>query len=186
MRIIGGELKRTVIPSPPGGATRPTMDRIRESIFDVLEGHLRLKTSRVLDLYAGSGILSWEALSRGAQSSIMVDSSVQICRHLRTVAIELGVSDRVQIVRADCLAYLRNASVDGIQLLFADPPYALRHCNSILGILEESPILSDGALVVLEHGDQEYVVPTATFPAVWHGSGGACVVDILHRVGPVA
>ncbi|MBU3678721.1 MAG: 16S rRNA (guanine(966)-N(2))-methyltransferase RsmD [Candidatus Kapabacteria bacterium] len=186
MRIIGGELKRTVIPSPPGDATRPTMDRIRESIFDVLEGNLTLQTARVLDLYAGSGILSWEALSRGAQSTIMVDSSVQICRHLRAVAMDLGVSERVQIVRTDCLAYLRNATVDGIQLLFADPPYALRHCNSILGILEESPLLSDDALVVLEHGDQEYVVPTERFRAVWHGSGGACVVDIFQRVGPVA
>lgn len=162
------------------------MDRIRESIFDVLEGNLDIQSSSVLDLYAGSGILSWEALSRGAQSAVMVDASVEICRHLRTVATMLGVSERVTIVRADCIAYLRNATVNGIQLLFADPPYALRHCNSILGILEESTILSHGALVTLEHGDQEYVVPTESFNAVWHGSGGACVVDILQRVGPVA
>lgn len=186
MRIIAGEFKRTLIPSPPGGGTRPTTDRMRESIFSVIESTKNLASAAVLDLYAGSGILTWEALSRGAGSAIMVDSSAEICRHLRGVATQLGVGDRVQIIRADALAYIPNSTAVDVGLVFADPPYALKHCNSIIGLLGHSPILADGAVVVLEHGDQEFVMPSSSFSALWHGTGGASVVDILHRVSPMA
>ncbi len=186
MRIIAGAFKRTVIPAAPGMATRPTTDRMRESIFDVLERSITSWDIHVLDLYAGSGILSWEAFSRGARSATLIDASVEICRHLRSVAITLGISDNVEIIRADVPAYLRAAQQHGVGLAFADPPYAQKHGNTVVRLLAGSSILDSGAMGVIEHGDQEFILPCEGFESAWHGTFGSSVVDVLRRVGPVA
>ncbi|MFN6136670.1 MAG: RsmD family RNA methyltransferase [Bacteroidota bacterium] len=182
MRIIGGTLRRTVIPSPPGNQTRPTMDSLRESVFDVLERHRGFGGARVLDLYAGSGILTWEALSRGAARAVMVDMSTEICRHLRAVATTLGVGHRVEIIRTDALAAIETMQLPVFDCVFADPPYARRDGNRALQALAATSLVSDGGMVVIEHGDQEYLLPTSGFEPLWQGARSSCVVDVLRCV----
>lgn len=182
MRIISGALQRRQIPSPPGNVSRPTTDRMRESLFHVLEQHISLAGSVVVDLYAGSGILSWESLSRGAASAIMVDTSAEICRHLRIVSRSLELEDRVTIVRTSALDYIRTSPLTGASCLFADPPYALRHCNAIMHQLEKSALVASGGIAVLEHGDREVVLSSPAFSQVWQGTSAVSIIDVLQRL----
>lgn len=158
------------------------MDQLRESVFEVIEYHISLDGSIVLDLFAGSGILSWEALSRGAAKAIMVDQSVEICRHLRSVATSLDLNHKVEIIRSDALAALSHLELPAINCLFADPPYAKRDGNRILSVLDEHPVVRDGGLVVIEHGDQEFLLPTSAFTPLWQGARGASIIDVLRCV----
>jgi 16S rRNA (guanine966-N2)-methyltransferase len=182
MRIISGALQRRLVPSPPGTATRPTTDRMRESLFHVLEQHVVLTGAVIVDLYAGSGILTWESLSRGAASAIMVDTSADICRHLRKVSQSLDVEDQVTIIRTTALEYLRTSPLTGASCLFADPPYALRHCNAIVQQIEKTALLSNGGIVVLEHSDREVVLPSSEYSPLWQGTASASIIDMLQRL----
>ncbi|MEY3386027.1 MAG: hypothetical protein RIR53_838 [Bacteroidota bacterium] len=182
MRIIGGTQKRTIIPSPPGDATRPTMDQLRESIFTIIDQTIEISGATILDLYAGSGILTWEALSRGAARAVMIDTSAEICRHLRDVASQLGRSDDVEIIRTDALAAIGNMQLPTVQCLFADPPYARKDGNRLMHLLNASDVIQPGGLAIIEHGDQEFILPSSSFQPLWQGARGPSIVEIFRRI----
>jgi 16S rRNA (guanine(966)-N(2))-methyltransferase RsmD len=123
MRIIAGEKRRMQLRSPRGERTRPTTDRVRESLFAWLGP--RLEGARVLDLFAGAGTLGLEALSRGARAATFVDSSRGAIQALHENVTRLGLKDRARIVSGDALRFLgRGPSEEGCyDLIFADPPY---------------------------------------------------------------
>lgn len=181
MRIHSGYLRGREIPPPPGSQTRPTTDVIKEAMFSVIEHHMSLADAIVLDLFAGSGQLSWEALSRGAASATLIDASTDVCRHLRSVAISLDVSERVTIIRSDVLPFLRNGDVPRAHLVFLDPPYHLRCCNPVVNELASKQRLLKDGLIVVEHGDQEALLPLDDYPTVWHRERSTTVVDILRH-----
>jgi 16S rRNA (guanine966-N2)-methyltransferase len=135
--------------APRGRATRPTSDRVREALFSILGSGL-VEGARVLDLFAGSGALGIEALSRGACSATFVDSSSAAVVALRRNLGALGVEEEVR--RQDALAYLRTASHDARQydLVFLDPPY--RHANALGPELSTvlGAVLAPAARVVAE------------------------------------
>jgi 16S rRNA (guanine(966)-N(2))-methyltransferase RsmD len=146
MRVVAGELRGRRLVAPAGSATRPTSDRVREALFSILGDVSGL---RVLDLYAGSGALGIEALSRGAAEAVFVDSSQAAVNAIRRNLSELGLEAGVQ--RRDALSYLAGAAGGpAYDLVFADPPY-----DSALRIgprLAESlpPVLTPGAVIVTE------------------------------------
>lgn len=179
MRIHSGVLRGRDIPPPPGTQTRPTTDVIKEAMFSVVEHHMSLHNAVVLDLFAGSGQLSWEALSRGAACATLIDSSADVCRHLRTVAISLGLSEQVTIIRSDVIPYLRHGDLPTANLVVLDPPYHLRCCNAVVHELLAGAHLSGGALIVVEHGDQEALLPAEGCASIWHRERSTTVVDIL-------
>ncbi len=135
--------------APRGRATRPTSDRVREALFSILGSDV-LADAHVLDLFAGSGALGIEALSRGASRATFVDSSSAAVAVLRRNLAALGVEAEVR--RQDALAYLRSASRDARQydLVFLDPPY--RHANALGPELSAAlgPVLAPAARVVAE------------------------------------
>ena len=147
MRVIAGSLKGRRFIAPPGRATRPTSDRVRESLFSILG---ELTGLSVLDLFSGSGALAIEALSRGAASATLVDSSAMaistIADNLRTLGID------AEVVRSDALRWCERAQRDGRQydLVFLDPPY--RHDVPLGRELTRAlaGVLGDGARVVAE------------------------------------
>ena len=146
MRVVAGELRGRKLVAPAGGATRPTADRVREALFSILGDVSGL---RVLDLYAGSGALGIEALSRGAAAAVFVDSSQAAVTAIRRNLSELGLEAPVQ--RRDALAYLAAAAGgDPYDLVFADPPYdsALRLASSLAERLP--PLLTADAVIVTE------------------------------------
>ena len=149
MRVVAGRFGGRTLSAPRGRGTRPTSDRVREALFSIL-GPASVEDARVLDLFAGSGALGIEALSRGAAQAAFVDSSAAAVAALRRNLGALGVEAEVR--RQDALAYLRSASRDARQydLVFLDPPY--RHANALGPELSTAlgPVLAPGARVVAE------------------------------------
>ena len=148
MRIVGGAWGGRRLQAPAGAATRPTSDRVREALFSILGG--RVEDARVLDLFAGSGALGLEALSRGAATATFVDSAGPPVKALMANLRTLGAEAEVR--RQDALRFLGSARSQGgvYDLVFLDPPYRL--ANRLGGRLSEElpPVLAPGATVVTE------------------------------------
>jgi 16S rRNA (guanine966-N2)-methyltransferase len=148
MRVIAGRWGGRRLQAPPGDATRPTSDRVREALFSVLGD--RVDGARVLDLFAGSGALGIEALSRGAAHATFVDSAPAAIRSLRANLSALGADAEVR--RADARRFLGAASANGrhYDLVFLDPPYRL--AGRLGGELAAAlpAVLAPGAMVVTE------------------------------------
>ena len=148
MRVIAGEYRGRRLDAPAGEATRPTSDRVREALFSILGA--RVAGARVLDLFAGSGALGLEALSRGAASATFVDAAPAAVRAVRANLERLGAEGEVH--RAGALPWLRTASRTGAQydLVFLDPPY--RRAERLGRELADGlpAVLAPGAVVVAE------------------------------------
>ncbi|QUY62453.1 16S rRNA (guanine(966)-N(2))-methyltransferase RsmD [Gulosibacter molinativorax] len=151
-RIIAGAAGGTVLRASHTG-TRPTSDRVREALFSALESAFEFEGARVLDLYAGSGALGFESLSRGAESLTLVERSGSVCRiaqrNLAALRPALGEDAQVTIVESATRSWLGTARGE-FDLVFLDPPYELSNadCEADLALL--APRLSEGALVVVE------------------------------------
>ena len=148
MRVVAGRFGGRALVAPRGRATRPTSDRVREALFSILGDSVA--GTRVLDLFAGSGALAIEALSRGASDATLIDSSAAAVAAIRRNLAEVGIEAEVR--RQDALAYLRGASRDARQydLVFLDPPY--RHASALGRELSTAlgPVLAPPARVVAE------------------------------------
>ena len=132
MRIIAGKWRGRTIEAPPGQTTRPTADRVRETLFSMLASRLiSFEELRVADLFAGSGALGFEALSRGAASATFVESDAKAATIIRRNAEKLGAS--AQILGNSALALPRSQPFD---LIFADPPYAAGAGSAVVRAVE--------------------------------------------------
>lgn len=121
MRIIAGEFRRQNLFAPRGLKTRPMLDRVREAIFSVLGG--KFKGDRVLDLFAGSGSLGLEAISRGASHCLFIESDAAALEAIHRNVEKLGVEDRVHVMKTDALRWMDER--EKFDLFFCDPPYKL-------------------------------------------------------------
>ncbi len=158
MRIIAGTYRSRVIQAPRGLSTRPTSDRLRETLFNVLAG--RIQRAAVLDLYAGSGAVGIEALSRGAGFVTFVERSAPALKVLRSNLSQLGIESGFRIHAGSAAAFLRSPgpNPERYELLFLDPPYAAaEEYASTLGLLGGPAVaqLAPGALVIAEHSRRE-------------------------------
>ena len=150
MRIIAGEMRSRRLKAPEGMDTRPTADRVKEALFSILAG--RCQGARVLDLYAGSGALALEALSRGAKSAVLVDCGRNACPVIRENIDALGCGDRAALLRMKDTAALsalqkQNARFD---LIFLDPPYRMDTAPVCAAILTAG-LMEEGGMIVIEH-----------------------------------
>lgn len=149
MRIIAGEARGRTIEAPKGRDTRPTLDRVRENLFNILQR--RVWDAKVLDLFSGSGALSLEALSRGASQAVMVDCdrAAHACQCQN--AAKLGFDSRVRILLMDWQQAVHQLTAAGEQfnLVFLDPPYAMHELSAVMESLK--PLLAPEACVVVEH-----------------------------------
>lgn len=151
MRIIAGTARGRTIESPKGRDTRPTLDRVREAIFGAIQ--FDVENACVLDLFAGSGALGLEALSRGARHAVFCDVSVDACRIVEKNIADLGFSDRSLVVRSDALMALDRLANEKreFSIVFLDPPYASDIYQSAIEKLSALGLLTDGCLLILEH-----------------------------------
>lgn len=149
MRIIAGTARSRVIEAPKGRDTRPTLDRVRENLFNILQK--RIWDARVLDLFAGSGALSMEAVSRGARSAVLVDHDRAAHLAEKRNAEALGFAERTVIWQCDWQRAVCRLREEGARfdLVFLDPPYAMNDLSGVTGQLK--PLLAPGALVIVEH-----------------------------------
>jgi 16S rRNA (guanine966-N2)-methyltransferase len=163
MRIIGGALGGRRLPAKPAPGTRPTSDRVREALGSALQARDAFAGAHVLDLFAGTGALGFEALSRGAVDLVSIESDRRAVRAIRENAESLGLSDRTRALELDLLGppdrvvtRLRAEATTPFTLVFADPPYAeIAGALSLITALHREGLLANRAKIVVEHGHRD-------------------------------
>jgi 16S rRNA (guanine966-N2)-methyltransferase len=169
VRIIAGAWRGRPIEAPPGQATRPTGDRVRETLFSMLTSRLgSFEDLRVADLFAGSGALGLEALSRGAARVTFVERDAQAAAAIRRNADKLGATDRVRILSGSALALPPSEPFD---LIFADPPYGEKAGTAAVEAAEKAGWLASGGWMSVETSRADEV------------SGGSLAVETVRDVG---
>ncbi len=154
LRIITGTAKGKKLKTLEGEATRPTSERIKEAVFSAIQ--FDVADRRVLDLFAGSGQMGLEALSRGAETVMFIDSAREAIEVVKENARTTGFFDRCKYLVSDYRNYIRKASGrEGFDLVFIDPPYAMECSIDAAKRLADAGLLRSGAIVVLESGEEE-------------------------------
>jgi 16S rRNA (guanine(966)-N(2))-methyltransferase RsmD len=154
MRVIAGQFRRRPLRSLPGLDLRPTSDRLRESLFDVLSAARDLHNSVWLDLYAGTGAVGIEALSRGARLVYFVESTKKHARLLRENLSSLGISEGFELHERDVAQALPLLESTGVvcDYVFLDPPYRVRGAyRRTLGYLSRSRLVQPSSVIIAEH-----------------------------------
>lgn len=150
MRIISGKLKGRRIPPPEGDGVRPTSDRTKEAMFSILESRMHLDGARVLDLFAGTGNLGFEAISRGCASVMFVDQGAAVIRQIQRNAEALGVASSCRFRSSDGAAFLEQSTGE-VDVVFADPPYDYPRMAELPDLVLKGGVLSPEGLFFLEH-----------------------------------
>lgn len=160
MRVIAGTLRRRTLDAPAGLATRPTSDRLRETLFNVLAP--RIENAGFLDLYAGSGAVGIEAVSRGVARVVLVERAVPALKVLRGNLEKLGLRGGVRVEAVSVAAFLRKVRPESaamrFDVVFLDPPYeASEEYSTTLGLLGGTAfgLLAENAVVIAEHRRKE-------------------------------
>ncbi|HSG03167.1 MAG TPA: 16S rRNA (guanine(966)-N(2))-methyltransferase RsmD [Marinobacterium sp.] len=164
LRIIGGQWRSRKLSFPAVEGLRPTPDRVRETLFNWLQSVT--PAARCLDLFSGSGALSFEALSRGAASATLVDASSQACRSLRANLQSLRAQN-AEVVQSNALTWLESQPEDmsaRFDLVFIDPPFRKGWLQPIAELLESHNLLADEAYIYIE---AERELGTPELPANW-------------------
>lgn len=161
MRVVGGDLRGRPLAGPRSDAIRPTSDRLRETLFDILVHAFGnpLPGARVLDLFAGTGALGIEALSRGAAFALFVEEAVEARGIIRRNLDGLGLTGRGRIYRRDATRLGGAGTLPPFQLVFADPPYGHGLGERALAAAVAGGWLAPGALAILEEAATSPVVP---------------------------
>lgn len=179
MRIIGGRVGGRTLKTPRGQATRPTSDKVREAIFNILAARAEAP-ARVLDLYAGSGALGLEALSRGAEAATFVDADREACELVRANAAALGLP--ATVVCSPVVRWLAKGAGGAFGWVFADPPYGSHETGELdkaLGLVADKGLVAAGGVVVAEH-DWRHAPPERC------GRGAALALFDRRRYGQTA
>lgn len=177
MRIIAGEARGRMIDAPPGLHTRPTLDRVRENMFNILQSEI--PGSHILDLFAGSGALSLEALSRGAADAVLVDLDRNAHLTQKKNIEKLHYSDRATAMHCDWRKALDCLEKEKkhFDLVFLDPPYSMLDLRTVFSSL--IPVIHRDTLIVLEYESGKEVAVSGQFEKIKDRSWGFCAVSIF-------
>lgn len=151
MRVIAGSARGLILSAPKHGGVRPTPNRVKKSIFDILGQ--RVIQARVIDLFAGSGSLGIEALSRGALECCFVDNSYHCCRIINQNLIKAGFMEQARVLKSDARRKIYELADQGIaaDLIFLDPPYSSKFILPAIDAITDANILADEGIVIIEH-----------------------------------
>jgi len=150
MRIIGGSLKGRRFHPPKGLPVRPTTDFSKESIFNILNNQLNFESISALDLFSGTGSISFELASRGCGSIVSVESDSRCVRFIQQTAEELGIGESIDVTQEDVFRFLRNCS-EQFDVIFADPPYTVTNLEELMHLIFENNLLKENGLFIFEH-----------------------------------
>jgi 16S rRNA (guanine966-N2)-methyltransferase len=188
IKVIGGKHRGRAIATPEGDSTRPTSNRARESLFNILahaswraDGLSPLVDARVLDGFAGSGALGIEALSRGAAHATFLDNDMTAIKLIGENLRKLGETGAAKVIRADVVQ--PPPTREGCDLLFLDPPYRSGKAGPALAALDAAGWIKPGAIATVEVGNTEDVIPPPGFEAIDERRYGAAKIVILRRTG---
>ncbi len=152
MRIIGGKYKGKKIQAPKGLRARPTTDFAKESLFNILNNLIDLEDLDVLDLFSGTGNISYEFVSRGASKVWSVEMDRKSCDFIRKYADTNELSE-LKVVKANAYQFLKTVSVK-FDVVYADPPYGHKHVATLHEKLLEADILKEDGMIIIEHGPE--------------------------------
>lgn len=153
MRIISGIRRGHKLVEFDGEDIRPTTDRVKESIFNLIQSYVT--DASVLDMFSGSGALSFEALSRGASRAVCVDADKRSVEVIRRNAADLDFTDKCEIIHCSCFDYMKKSGA-GFDIIFLDPPYNRGFIEPVLDGIVENGLLKDGGIVVLESDNTDF------------------------------
>lgn len=153
MRVISGTARGMRLQTPKGLSTRPTTDRVKESMFNIIS--FRIRESRVLDIFAGSGALGIEALSRGADSCTFVDSSRESICVINENLQKARLDDRADVISSKVESALSRMSGEKFDMIFMDPPYCKGFIEPVLLFIVDNNILDADGIVVVEHDSND-------------------------------
>lgn len=156
MRIVGGTLKGRPLQAPKGMETRPTTDRTRESLFNILTHKLDFDASRTLDLFAGTGALGLEAISRGSGFCLFIEEGNAARAAIRTNIENLQLTGQTKVFRRDATRLGAIGNIQPFNLVFADPPYDKGYGEKAARSLIEGKWLNEDALFILEEATQSF------------------------------
>ena len=164
MHIIAGERRGAQLFAPKGMDTRPTQAKVKESLFNIIQAYV--PDARVLDLFAGSGNLALEALSRGAQSAVMVDMDREAASCIRRNVDKLRYGECTKLYRCDwrqAVSQMKSGNEVPFDLVFLDPPYRMLELNEMCAALADYGLLAQDCMLVLEHRTGEFGRPDERF-----------------------
>ena len=153
MRIITGKAKGVRLKTLEGDTTRPTAERVKEAVFSMIQFDLEERS--VLDLFAGSGQMALEALSRGAAEATLVDKSAEAVAIIKENAAKTKLSDKCTVYRSDYLDFIRRFSGKQYDIVILDPPYALKMYAPALRALVKADMLKPTTLIICESGEEQ-------------------------------
>ena len=155
MRIVSGDLKGRRFSPPASFKARPTTDFAKENLFNVLNNRIEFEDLRVLDLFGGTGSISYEFASRGSKSITCVENNINHYRFICKCVSELGLEKVIHPIKADVFKYIQKSSLsEGYDLIFADPPYDLKEGDQLPELIMKSGLLKPGGLLIFEHSDK--------------------------------
>jgi len=173
MRVVAGAARGRPLQTPPGLTTRPTSDRVRESVFNMLYSLNVVEDANVLDLYAGCGALGIEALSRGARHATFVEQDRRAVQSIETNLATLAMSSRATVIRADVMGWIASTQTE-FDLALIDPPYALDNWAEILSSVNTSMIVAES---------NGHLEETKGWHVVRDKEYGTTVITVLRRTG---
>lgn len=179
MRIIGGKYRAKKLNTPPSDHIRPTTDRMRETLFNMLEHGAGpgLRGSRILDLFAGTGTLGIEALSRGAEKVVFVDNEPQSVKLIRENLSQINDPDNAIVVAKNALTFKHNGAK--FDVIFIDPPYSKGLISpALLNILDQG-LLNDSGIVLIEYSSEELLDIPENFEEIKKRKMGAACFSLL-------
>ena len=156
MRIISGNARGTKLYTLKGENTRPTLDRVKESLFNIIQN--RIQDAIFLDLFSGSGAIGLEAASRGAKEAILCDSSKEACQIIRKNIEKTSLEDKIKLYNTNFKNVLQKQIKEKVDIVFLDPPYKTNFAVEAVKIMMENEIVDEKSLIIIETDKKEDII----------------------------
>lgn len=183
MRIIAGAFRGRLLETTRDLSIRPTTDRAKQTMFDVLSTRVNYADINILDLFSGSGSLGLEAVSRGAKHTTFVDKSQKSLGILNGNIKKLGCEQRCRVYQADVFWFLKNINMI-FDVVFADPPYALENIGMLPNAIYDSGVVRNGSYIIMEHSRRSEIVLDSRKYEILKKPFGQTTVLILKAIVP--
>jgi len=180
MRVVAGKYKNRILKTVADSSVRPATDKVKGAIFNIMQSRVDWTKCSVLDLYAGSGSVGIEALSRGAKNVVFVENSRSAIQFLKLNLQSIGVDGQAQVVAADVDRFLQGSRVK-YNVVFADPPYALKSLPELPSRIFQSDIIARGGYLIVEHPTRFEFTPSSAWEAVVQKEYGRTSVSFFQH-----
>lgn len=155
MRIVSGRLKGRRFSPPSSFKARPTTDLAKENLFNVLANHYDFEGMRILDLFAGTGSISFEFASRNCENITTVELNYTHYMFIKKCIAELELSNAINLIKADAFRFIKNCQPNSFDLIFADPPFDLKKASELPDLIFSQQILKPQGVFIMEHSNKE-------------------------------